>query len=121
MNIEQVYDYCINIPGVEATFPFDEKTLVMKLMGKMIAIIPLDAESKSISLKCDPTKAIKLRQEYNCVKEAFHLHNKYWNSIELSGNMPDGELKRWIHHSIEEVVKKMPKYKQKEYHDKTSR
>ena len=119
MNIEELYAYCLSIPGVEETFPFDEVTLVLKLMGKMIALIPLDAEKKSISLKCDPEKAIALRQKYSCVQAAYHMHKKYWNSIELSGSMPDEELKKWIHHSIEEVVKKMPKKKQQEYYGKT--
>ncbi len=118
MNIEELYDYCMNISGVEATFPFDEKTLVLKLMGKMIALIPLEAEVKSVSLKCDPEKAIALRQQYSFVKPAYHMHKKYWNSIELWGNMPDEELKKWIHHSIDEVLKKMPKKKREEYYGK---
>lgn len=119
MNIEELYDYCIAIPGVEPTFPFDEVTLVMKLMGKMIALIPLDAEVKTISLKCDPDKAIELRQQYSSVQAAFHMHKKYWNSISLSGDMTDREIERWIHHSIDEVVKKMPKNKQQEYYGNT--
>ena len=118
MNVEELYDYCISIPGVEPTFPFDEVTLVLKLMGKMIALIPLDAEVKSISLKCDPEKAVALRQQYSCVQAAYHMHKKYWNSIELSGDMPDEELKKWIHHSIEEVIKKLSKKKQEEYYGK---
>ena len=118
MNVEELYDYCISIPGVETSFPFDEVTLVLKLMGKIIALIPLDAEVKSISLKCDPDKAIALRQQYSCVQAAYHMHKKYWNSIELSGDMPDEELKKCIHHSIDEVVKKLPKKKQQEYYGK---
>ena len=116
MNVEELYDYCMSIPGVEPTFPFDETTLVLKLMGKMFALIPLEAEVKSISLKCDPEKAIALRQQYSFVQAAYHMHKKYWNSIELMGNMPDEELKMWIHHSIDEVVKKLPKKKQEEYY-----
>ena len=119
MNVEELYDYCTNIPWVEQTFPFDEVTLVLKVLGKMVALIPLDAEVKSISLKCDPEKAIALREQYSCVKAAYHMNKKHWNSIELSGDMPDEELKKWIHHSIEEVVKKMPKKKQSEFYGTT--
>ena len=118
MNIEELYDYCIGIASVESTFPFDEVTLVMKLMGKMIALIPLDAEVKTVSLKCDPDKAISLREQYSGVQPAFHMHKRYWNSIELQGDMPDEEIKRWIHHSIDEVLRKMPKKKQQEYYGK---
>ena len=119
MNIEELYDYCMAIPGVEATFPFDDVTLVMKLMGKMIALIPLDAEVKSISLKCDPDEAVELRKQYNTLQAAFNMQKKFWNSSALLGDMPDEEVKRWIHHSIDEVVKKMPKKKQQEYYGKT--
>lgn len=116
MNIEELYDYCINIPLVEPTFPFDEVTLVLKIMGKMVALIPLDAEVKSISLKCDPEKAIELREKYRGVTAAYHMHKRYWNSIELASDVPDEEIKKWIHHSIDEVVKKMPRKKQQEYY-----
>ena len=118
MNVEELYDYCVSIPGVEPTFPFDEVTLVMKLMGKMIALIPLDAEVKTVSLKCDPDKAVELRQRYSSVQAAFHMHKRYWNSIELLGDMPDEEIMQWINHSIDEVVKKMPKKIQREYYGK---
>ena len=118
MNIEELYDYCLSIPLVEPTFPFDEVTLVLKVMGKMVALIPLDAEVKSISLKCDVDKAIALRERYNNVHPAYHMNKKYWNSIELSGEMPDEELKKWIQHSIDEVVKKMTKKMQQEYYGK---
>ena len=116
MNIEELYDYCLNIPLVEPTFPFNEVTLVLKVLGKMIALIPLDTEVKTISLKCDPEKAITLREQYQSVTPAYHMHKKYWNSIEIAGDMPDEEIKKWIYHSIEEVVKKMPKKKQQEYY-----
>ena len=118
MNVEELYDYFVSIPGVKPTFPFDEVTLVMKLMGKMIALIPLDAEVKTVSLKCDPDKAVELRQQYSSVQAAFHMNKRYWNSIELSGDMPDEEIMQWIIHSIDEVVKKMPKKMQREYYGK---
>ncbi len=119
MNIEELYDYCLSIPFVESTFPFDEETLVLKVLGKMVALIPLEAEVKSISLKCDPEKAIALREQYRSVKAAYHMNKKYWNSIELTGDMPDDELKKWIQHSIEEVVKKMTKKMQQEFYGTT--
>lgn len=119
MNIEELYDYCLSIPLVEPTFPFDEVTLVLKVLGKMVALIPLDAEVKTISLKCDPEKAIALREQYSSVKGAYHMNKKYWNSIDLAGDIPDDELKKWIHHSIEQVVNKMPKKKQQEFYGTT--
>lgn len=116
MNIEELYDYCTSLPLVETTFPFDETTLVLKVMGKMVALIPLDADVKTISLKCDPEQSVKLREQYRGVTTAYHMHKKYWISIELASDVPDEEIKKWIDHSMDEVVKKMPKKKQQEYY-----
>ncbi|HBG57989.1 MAG TPA: hypothetical protein DDX07_08240, partial [Porphyromonadaceae bacterium] len=62
MNIEELFDYCLSIEGAEATTPFDESTIVMKVMGKMFAMIPTDTDRISITLKCNPEKAIRLRE-----------------------------------------------------------
>ncbi|HHT29932.1 MULTISPECIES: MmcQ/YjbR family DNA-binding protein [Petrimonas] len=116
MNIEELYNYCLSIPGAEATTPFDDVTLVMKVCDKMFALIPLDAERLCIALKCDPDKAAQLREEYNCVEPAFHMNKTYWNTIYLTGEMADEEVKRWVRHSVDEVIKKLPKKRQKEYY-----
>lgn len=119
MNIEDLYNYCVSLKGVEATTPFDDVTLVMKVCGKMFALIPLDTETLSITLKCDAEEAIALREKYNCVHPGHHMNKNYWNTIYITGEMPDAELKRWIDHSAEEVIKKLPKIKQKEYYGTT--
>ena len=117
MNIEELFDYCLSIKGAEATTPFDEATIVIKVMGKMFAMIPTDAERLCISLKCDAVKAMRLRELYACVEGAYHMNKTYWNTIYLDGSMPTDELKRWILHSVEEVIKKLPKTKQRQYNE----
>ena len=119
MDIEALYDYCLSVKGAEATTPFDEVTIVMKVMGKMFALIPTDVDRFSISLKCDPEKALQLREEYTSVERAFHMNKTYWNRIWLDGDMGDDELKRWIDHSVEQVIRKLPKKKQEEYYGTT--
>lgn len=119
MNIEELYDYCMTVKGAEATTPFDEVTLVMKVCGKMFALIPTDTERLSISLKCEPEKALRLRERYACVKGAYHMNKTYWNTIYITGEMPDEELKQLIHHSVAEVMKKLPKKIQNEYYGST--
>lgn len=115
MNIEELFDYCLSIKGAEATTPFDETTIVIKVMGKMIAMIPTDEERLCISLKCDPMKAVRLREQHTCVEGAYHMNKTYWNTIYLDGSMPTDELKGWIQHSVEEVIRKLPKTKQRQY------
>ena len=114
MDIEELFDYCMSVPGAEATTPFDDVTIVMKVMGKMFALIPTENERFSVTLKCDPEKAISLRESYECVESAYHMNKTYWNTIFIDGDMPDSEIKECIDNSVEEVIKKLPKKLQKE-------
>ena len=64
MNIEELRDYCLSLKGATEHFPFDEFSLVLKVQGKMFGLIPLDNTEPQIALKCDPERAIQLREEY---------------------------------------------------------
>lgn len=115
MNIEDLRFFCLSIPGTEECLPFDEVTLVYKVMGKMYALLPLDTEICSISVKCDPEKALELREQYQAVEEAWHFNKKYWNTLLPNKDMEDAEIKRWILHSVDEVIRTLPKARQVEY------
>ena len=109
MNIEELREYCLSIRNATEDMPFDDECLVFRVFEKWFAVVPLlDAELK-INVKCDPAKAIDLRERYGCVEAAWHFNKKYWNSIVLNRDMDDATLKYWINHSVEEVVKKLPK------------
>lgn len=116
MNIEELFDYCMSIKGAEASTPFDESTIVIKVMNKMFALIPTENEIFSITLKCNPESAIELREHYNCVEPAYHMNKTYWNTIWIDGSMSGNEIVNWINHSVDEVIKKLPKVKQIEYY-----
>ncbi|MCC8145898.1 MAG: MmcQ/YjbR family DNA-binding protein [Bacteroidales bacterium] len=116
MNIEELHEYCASIKGTKETFPFDEVSMVMKIHDKMYALIPLDEPELQISLKCDPDKAIELRENYSSVVPAYHFNKKYWNTIYLNKDMSDEGVKSWIKHSVDEVMKKLPKKVRDEYY-----
>ena len=118
MNVEELNDYCLSFPCTAGSFPFDEVSLVLKVCGKMFALIPLDEPELQIALKCDPEKAIELREKFTCVEGAFHFNKKYWNTIYLNREIKDEEVKGWIRHSIDEVVKKLPKQVREAYYQK---
>ena len=109
MNIEEVRDYCLTLKHTTESFPFDEVTLVFKVENKMYLLVSLDAAEPHIAVKCDPDQAEELRAHYVAVEPAYHLHKKYWNGIYLERDMPDDEIRRWIRHSYEEVLRKLPK------------
>jgi len=116
MNIEELHNYCMSLKGVSESFPFDDVSLVLKVENKMLAVIPLDSLELQISVKCDPEKAIELRERYSCVTPAWHFNKKHWNTIYLNREMNDDEVKHWICHSIDEVMKKQPKRVRDEYY-----
>lgn len=115
MNVEELHEYCISLKGASESFPFDDVSLVFKVCGKMFALIPLDNPELSITVKCDPEKALELREQYDCVEPAFHFNKKYWNTIYPNRDMKEEEVKAWIQHSIDEVVKKLSKRIRDEY------
>ena len=118
MNLEQVYQYCLQKPQAEETFPFDQDTLVFKVCGKMFALLPLEkweAGEGSISLKCDPKYALELREDYDSIKGAYHMNKTHWNTIYLSKNEITFDLLcSLIDHSYDLVVSKLSKKQQKQ-------
>lgn len=109
MNVETISQYCLSKKGAVEDFPFDEETLVFKVGGKMFALIPLEKIPLQINLKCDPEKAMELREQFEDVQPGWHMSKKYWNTIILEGNIRWGDLKDWIDHSYDEVVRELKK------------
>ncbi len=109
MNIETISEYCLSKKGVIEDFPFDEETLVYKVGGKMFVLIPLEKIPLQINLKCDPEKAIELREAYDGITPGWHMSKKHWNTITLNDSIRWSELKEWIDHSYDEVVKGLKK------------
>ena len=105
MNIESLRDYCISKPGATEGFPFGDDTLVFKVKGKIFALANLDGDL-SVNLKCDPDRAIALREHYSSVIPGYHMNKKYWNTIYIDGTIPDKEVYSWIDHSYELVAGK---------------
>lgn len=113
MNIEEFRAYCLSFPGVTEEFPFDENTLVFKVMGKMFALVDVD-DFESINLKCEPEKAVTLREQYAAVMPGYHMHKKHWNTVLTNGGIKDALMKEWIRDSYYLVVAGLTKKLQAE-------
>jgi len=109
MNIEELREYCLSLKGTTEHFPFDDVTLVMKVQDKMFALIPLDNPETQISLKCDPERAIALREEYSAIVPAWHFNKKHWNTVIIDHSISQEFLCELIRHSYDLVVAKLPK------------
>jgi len=113
MNIEELREYCISKKGVEETFPFDEETLVFKVMDKAFLLTGIDSRPVSFNVKCDPQKAIELREQYTCVKPGYHMNKKHWNTVIVDGSVNNKMLQEWITDSYELVIQGLTKEQKK--------
>jgi predicted DNA-binding protein (MmcQ/YjbR family) len=111
MNIETLQEYCLSKPDVEETLPFGPDTLVYKVAGKIFLLTGLDSEEFRFNVKCNPEKAIELREEFSCVLPGYHMNKKHWNTIIVDGFVADKQLKEWIDDSYDLVKPKLRKTK----------
>jgi predicted DNA-binding protein (MmcQ/YjbR family) len=108
MNIEEFREYCMTKPGVTEEFPFDETTLVFKVMGKMFALTNLDGDW-SLALKCNPERAIELREQFPVIRPGYHMSKVHWNTVMMDGSLSQKLILELIDHSYQLVVEKLPK------------
>ena len=110
MNIESFRAYCLAKKGATESFPFDEDTLVFKVMGKIFSICPLERIPSQVNLKCDPERSIELRETYDgLIYPGFHMNKVHWNTIELENNIPETLLRELIDHSYELIIQGLTK------------
>lgn len=114
MHIEDLRMYCLSKPGVTDSFPFDESTLVFKVMNKMFAATSTAREVFTVNLKCNPERALSLREEYSQIQPGFHMNKKHWNTIDFEGGLEETMLKDLIDHSYDLVVSGLTRKKKEE-------
>ena len=114
MQLAYLHDFCLTLPGAEDTLPFGPDTLVYKVMNKMFLITGVDDTVVSINVKCDPTKAIELREQYSYVQPGYHMNKKHWNTVLMDGTVNVTLLKQWITDSYNLVVTSLTKSQQTE-------
>ncbi len=109
LNIEELRLYCLSKAATDESLPFGEDTLVFKVLGKMFALTSLSSTELSVNLKCEPSQAIELREEYpGTVLPGYHMSKKHWNTVMIDGTLPDETLKQWIDNSYDLVVSGLP-------------
>jgi predicted DNA-binding protein (MmcQ/YjbR family) len=114
MNIEEFREYCISKKGVIEETPFGPDTLVFKVLNKIFALTSLDTEYFRVSLKCDPDKAIELREEFEYIVPGYHLNKKHWNTV--NGDIAStAQMKALTDHSFDMVVASFTKKQIEEF------
>ncbi|MEX0780516.1 MAG: MmcQ/YjbR family DNA-binding protein [Balneolales bacterium] len=113
MDIETYRNYCLSLKGVTESFPFDENTLVFKVKEKMFSATDVD-RFRSINLKCDPERAIELREKWPAVTPGYHMNKRHWNTIEMDDTIPDSLLYQLIKDSYDLVIAGLPRKEQQD-------
>ncbi|MEM1443378.1 MAG: MmcQ/YjbR family DNA-binding protein [Verrucomicrobiota bacterium] len=112
-DLETVYHQLLQKPATEEGFPFGPEAAVYKVAGKMFAILIPEDMPPRLNLKCDPDRAVALRDEYEAILPGYHMNKKHWNTLELDGSLPANLVGELIDHSYELVVAGLPR-KQRE-------
>lgn len=108
MNIIELREFCLALKGVEECLPFDNKTLVFKVKGKMFLLTNLEG-FESMNVKCDPEKAIDLRERFTEIQPGYHMNKKHWNTVHFEGTLTDKQLYNFVSDSYDLVVSKLTK------------
>ena len=109
MNLEELREYCLSLPHVTEDMPFGEDILVFRICNRIFVLTSLNTVPLRVSLKCDPDRAIELREQYpDKIIAGYHLNKKHWNTVLLEG-LPPALIKEMIQHSYDQVLAKVPK------------
>ena len=109
MHLEYLREYCLSKKAVEETLPFGPDTLVFKIMGKAFLLCGFENDPLSFNVKCDPEKAIELRESHQGVQPGYHMNKTHWNTVKVDGDVNGRMLQELIDHSYELIVSSLPK------------
>lgn len=110
MNIETLQKYCLSKKGTSEDMPFDEETIVYRVGGKIFLLTGLENIPLRFNAKCDPEKAIELREQYpDNILPGYHMNKKHWNTLICDGTISDDLIRELIDHSYELVYSSLKK------------
>ena len=109
MNRDEVLAICLNLPAAEETYRFGEEDAVLKVCGKMFALVPLSEDPGSVNLKCDPARALELRAACTGIRPGYHQDKRHWNSVDLDGSVEDDVVRELVEDSYDLVVAGLPR------------
>lgn len=109
MNLDKFRTYCLSRKGATEDFPFDDTTMTFRVGEKMFALIDIESTPFRFNLKCDPERALELREEYECIKPGWHMNKKHWNTVVPDDTIDDAFVYELIDHSYDLIFSKLKK------------
>ena len=114
MDLQKVINHCLALPGAEETTPFGPEVLVYKVAGKMFAALAFRNDEPGLNLKCDPERALELRDRHEGITPGYHMSKVHWNSVYMNAGLHPDLVLELIDHSYELIVASLTKKLQKE-------
>jgi len=109
MNVETLREYCLSKKTVTEDFPFGESTLVFRVKNKIFLLVSLDSSPLQFNAKCEPDKAIELREQYDAIQPGYHMNKKHWNTVVIDGSISTVLIKEMINDSYDLIAQSLPK------------
>jgi predicted DNA-binding protein (MmcQ/YjbR family) len=113
MTIDILRDYCLSKAHATEEFPFDEHILAFKVAGKLFALTDVD-QFTFVNLKCDPEKAVDLRERFEAVQPGYHMNKKHWNTVSVNADVSHEMILQMVDDSYELVIKSLTKKQRNE-------
>ena len=104
MNRDELIEYCASKPRATRDFPFDDRTLTIRVGGKIFALLDVRDESSGVNLKCEPELAQDLRESYAAIKPGYHMNKEHWITVAFDGSLDDAFLRELVDRSYELVA-----------------
>jgi predicted DNA-binding protein (MmcQ/YjbR family) len=108
MNIEAYREYCLRKPHTTEDFPFDENVLVFRIGGKIYSLCDVNS-FESANLKCDPERAVELRERYEGIVPGYHMNKVHWNTVSMNGSVPDSIIRELVDQSYDLIKASLSK------------
>ena len=109
MDIEQARLFALSLPSATEDMPFGPDWVVFRVGGKVFMHLQLDAPEPRVAVKLPPEVGMELRERYGAVRPAYHMNKRHWNSVRVTGDLPDSLLRTWIRDSYDLVVSGLPR------------
>lgn len=113
MDAETLREYCLKKTGTTEDMPFGPDTLAFRVQDKIYALVSLETFPTRFNAKCDPERALKLREEHPAIVPGYHMNKTHWNTVVLDGSLPDRLVESIVDESYDLIVASLPR-KQRE-------
>lgn len=108
MKLDEFRAHCQRKPGFSEDLPFGPETLVFRVAGRIFALMDVD-DFNSVNLKCDPERAVELRERHEGIVPGYHMNKKHWNTVDTTGSVTRNLLLELADHSYDLVRASLPK------------